>query len=105
MSYILLCAASFLLDVCSPLSDGFLNLLTFDVMRSVVFFYIKTPLRVKEAGLEELILTTWWPTYFDKEVRGANEHECLSSEKLRLIFLMMNNRGKTRRQTRAQTSD
>lgn len=45
-------------------------MLTFDVMRSVVFFYIKTPLRVKEAGLEELILTTWWPTHFDKEVRS-----------------------------------
>lgn len=42
---------------------------TFDVLRSVVFFYIKTPLRVKEAGLEELILTTWWPTHFDKEVK------------------------------------
>lgn len=37
----------------------------------MVFFYIKTPLRVKEAGLEELILTTWWPTHFDKEVRGG----------------------------------
>lgn len=34
-----------------------------------MFFYIKTPLRVKEAGLEELIPTTWWPTHFDKEVR------------------------------------
>ena len=44
-------------------------MLTFDVLRSVVFFYIKTPLRVKEAGLEELIPTTWWPTRFDKEVR------------------------------------
>ncbi|KAG7244380.1 hypothetical protein INR49_001777, partial [Caranx melampygus] len=33
----------------------------------IVFFYIKTPLRVKEAGLEELIPTTWWPTHFDKE--------------------------------------
>lgn len=42
---------------------------TFDVLRSVVFFYIKTPLRVKEAGLEELIPTTWWPTHFDKEVK------------------------------------
>lgn len=41
---------------------------TFDMLRSVVFFYIKTPLRVKEAGLEELIPTTWWPTRFDKEV-------------------------------------
>uniref|UniRef100_A0A671W3P9 RING-type E3 ubiquitin transferase n=1 Tax=Sparus aurata TaxID=8175 RepID=A0A671W3P9_SPAAU len=48
-------------------------LFTFDVLRSVVFFYIKTPLRVKEAGLEELILTTWWPTHFDKE--GKDERE------------------------------
>ncbi|XP_039896917.1 E3 ubiquitin-protein ligase RNF123 isoform X1 [Simochromis diagramma] len=45
----------------------------FDVLRSVVFFYIKTPLRVKEAGLEELIPTTWWPTHFDKE--GKDERE------------------------------
>ncbi|XP_023264014.1 E3 ubiquitin-protein ligase RNF123 [Seriola lalandi dorsalis] len=44
-----------------------LNNVLFDVLRSVVFFYIKTPLRVKEAGLEELIPTTWWPTHFDKE--------------------------------------
>uniref|UniRef100_A0A3B4V267 RING-type E3 ubiquitin transferase n=1 Tax=Seriola dumerili TaxID=41447 RepID=A0A3B4V267_SERDU len=48
-------------------------LFTFDVLRSVVFFYIKTPLRVKEAGLEELIPTTWWPTHFDKE--GKDERE------------------------------
>uniref|UniRef100_A0A7N8Y958 E3 ubiquitin-protein ligase RNF123 n=1 Tax=Mastacembelus armatus TaxID=205130 RepID=A0A7N8Y958_9TELE len=48
-------------------------LVTFDVLRSVVFFYIKTPLRVKEAGLEELIPTTWWPTHFDKE--GKDERE------------------------------
>ena len=47
---------------------------TFDVLRSVVFFYIKTPLRVKEAGLEELIPTTWWPTRFDKEVGGYPEY-------------------------------
>jgi len=45
---------------------------TFDVLRSVVFFYIKTPLRVKEAGLEELIPTTWWPTHFDKEVKHSS---------------------------------
>ncbi|KAF7657682.1 hypothetical protein LDENG_00023520 [Lucifuga dentata] len=38
-----------------------------------VFFYIKTPLRVKEAGLEELIPTTWWPTHFDKE--GKDERD------------------------------
>uniref|UniRef100_A0AAX7T013 RING-type E3 ubiquitin transferase n=1 Tax=Astatotilapia calliptera TaxID=8154 RepID=A0AAX7T013_ASTCA len=50
-----------------------LSNLTFDVLRSVVFFYIKTPLRVKEAGLEELIPTTWWPTHFDKE--GKDERE------------------------------
>lgn len=55
---------------------------TFDVLRSVVFFYIKTPLRVKEAGLEELILTTWWPTHFDKEVRVAM---ALSLQRLRTI--------------------
>uniref|UniRef100_A0A4W6FEZ9 RING-type E3 ubiquitin transferase n=1 Tax=Lates calcarifer TaxID=8187 RepID=A0A4W6FEZ9_LATCA len=49
------------------------NSFTFDVLRSVVFFYIKTPLRVKEAGLEELIPTTWWPTHFDKE--GKDERD------------------------------
>uniref|UniRef100_A0A8C8A1U4 Ring finger protein 123 n=1 Tax=Oryzias sinensis TaxID=183150 RepID=A0A8C8A1U4_9TELE len=35
--------------------------------------YPLTPLRVKEAGLEELIPTTWWPTHFDKE--GKDERE------------------------------
>ncbi|XP_041080554.1 E3 ubiquitin-protein ligase RNF123 isoform X1 [Polyodon spathula] len=45
----------------------------FDVLRSVVFFYIKTPLQVKEAGLEELIPTTWWPSHFDKEGRDERE--------------------------------
>ena len=64
------CAASCCVCV-SGRDVTLLNTLTFDVMRSVVFFYIKTPLRVKEAGLEELILTTWWPTHFDKEVRAA----------------------------------
>lgn len=34
---------------------------SFDVLRSAVFFYIKSPLRVEEAGLQELIPTTWWP--------------------------------------------
>ncbi|KAM4741401.1 E3 ubiquitin-protein ligase RNF123 isoform 3-T6 [Anableps anableps] len=59
-----------------------LNNVLFDVLRSVVFFYIKTPLRVKEAGLEELIPTTWWPTHFDKEceldllvLQGKDERE------------------------------
>lgn len=56
----------------------------FDVLRSVVFFYIKTPLRVKEAGLEELIPTTWWPTRFDKEGRDELEQrEESSDERLR----------------------
>uniref|UniRef100_A0A3Q3B2A6 Ring finger protein 123 n=1 Tax=Kryptolebias marmoratus TaxID=37003 RepID=A0A3Q3B2A6_KRYMA len=57
------------------LTDG-----TFDVLRSVVFFYIKTPLRVKEAGLEELIPTTWWPTHFDKEGKDEREPKDESSD-------------------------
>nr|XP_023667118.1 E3 ubiquitin-protein ligase RNF123 [Paramormyrops kingsleyae] len=56
----------------------------FDVLRSVVFFYIKTPLRVKEAGLEELIPTTWWPTRFDKEGKDERElREESAEERLR----------------------
>ncbi|KAL2091632.1 hypothetical protein ACEWY4_013895 [Coilia grayii] len=56
----------------------------FDMLRSVVFFYIKTPLRVKEAGLEELIPTTWWPTCFDKEGRDDPElREESADERLR----------------------
>uniref|UniRef100_A0A4W3GGF2 RING-type E3 ubiquitin transferase n=1 Tax=Callorhinchus milii TaxID=7868 RepID=A0A4W3GGF2_CALMI len=54
---------------------------TFDVLRSVVFFFIKTPLRVEEAGLEELIPTTWWPTRFDKE--GKETREESAEERLR----------------------
>uniref|UniRef100_A0A9J7X1D4 E3 ubiquitin-protein ligase RNF123 n=1 Tax=Cyprinus carpio carpio TaxID=630221 RepID=A0A9J7X1D4_CYPCA len=58
--------------------------ITFDVLRSVVFFYIKTPLRVKEAGLEELIPTTWWPTRFDKEGKDERDtREETSEERLR----------------------
>uniref|UniRef100_V9K7B4 E3 ubiquitin-protein ligase RNF123 n=1 Tax=Callorhinchus milii TaxID=7868 RepID=V9K7B4_CALMI len=53
----------------------------FDVLRSVVFFFIKTPLRVEEAGLEELIPTTWWPTRFDKE--GKETREESAEERLR----------------------
>ncbi|KAG1933680.1 E3 ubiquitin-protein ligase RKP [Pimephales promelas] len=57
---------------------------TFDVLRSVVFFYIKTPLRVKEAGLEELIPTTWWPTRFDKEGKDERDtREETADERLR----------------------
>uniref|UniRef100_A0AAY4AYN7 B30.2/SPRY domain-containing protein n=1 Tax=Denticeps clupeoides TaxID=299321 RepID=A0AAY4AYN7_9TELE len=60
------------------------NYVTFDVLRSVVFFYIKTPLRVKEAGLEELIPTTWWPTQFDKEGKDErNTREESADERLR----------------------
>ncbi|XP_051977276.1 E3 ubiquitin-protein ligase RNF123-like [Xyrauchen texanus] len=56
----------------------------FDVLRSVVFFYIKTPLRVKEAGLEELIPTTWWPTCFDKEGKDERDtREETADERLR----------------------
>ncbi|XP_077582387.1 E3 ubiquitin-protein ligase RNF123 isoform X2 [Stigmatopora nigra] len=56
----------------------------FDVLRSVVFFYIKTPLRVKEAGLEELIPTTWWPAHSDKEGRDEREaKDETSDERLR----------------------
>uniref|UniRef100_A0A670HXP9 B30.2/SPRY domain-containing protein n=1 Tax=Podarcis muralis TaxID=64176 RepID=A0A670HXP9_PODMU len=45
----------------------------FDVLRSVVFFYIKSPLRVEEAGLQELIPTTWWPNCFNKEGKESKE--------------------------------
>ncbi|XP_059399028.1 E3 ubiquitin-protein ligase RNF123-like [Carassius carassius] len=56
----------------------------FDVLRSVVFFYIKTPLRVNEAGLDELIPTTWWPTRFDKEGKDEREtREETAEERLR----------------------
>ncbi|KAM6927882.1 LOW QUALITY PROTEIN: E3 ubiquitin-protein ligase RNF123 [Xenentodon cancila] len=93
---------------------------TFDVLRSVVFFYIKTPLRVKEAGLEELIPTTWWPTHFDKEGkdereprdetaderlrRRAYERGCLRLKKrievvedlqVQILRLLLNNKDKT----------
>lgn len=43
---------------------------SFDVLRSAVFFYIKCPLRVEEAGLQELIPTTWWPHRSSREVGG-----------------------------------
>lgn len=46
------------------------------MLRSVVFFYIKSPLRVEEAGLQELIPTTWWPNRFTKEVsKGTSAKE------------------------------
>ncbi|NXA00742.1 RN123 ligase, partial [Nesospiza acunhae] len=52
----------------------------FDVLRSVVFFYIKSPLRVEEAGLQELIPTTWWPNRFTKEGRESKEVKEESAE-------------------------
>lgn len=45
-----------------------LTVTSFDMLRSVVFFYIKSPLRVEEAGLQELIPTTWWPHRSSREV-------------------------------------
>lgn len=60
-----------LLRVCRvPLGKQSLALTpaSFDVLRSVVFFYIKSPLRVEEAGLQELIPTTWWPHRSSREV-------------------------------------
>ncbi|XP_053932258.1 E3 ubiquitin-protein ligase RNF123 isoform X1 [Cuculus canorus] len=52
----------------------------FDVLRSVVFFYIKSPLRVEEAGLQELIPTTWWPNRFTKEGKEGKEVKEESAE-------------------------
>ncbi|MEQ2258301.1 hypothetical protein XENORESO_015250, partial [Xenotaenia resolanae] len=51
-----------------------------DITIVLVFFYIKTPLRVKEAGLEELIPTTWWPTHFDKEGKDERDPKDESSD-------------------------
>nr|XP_060621707.1 E3 ubiquitin-protein ligase RNF123 isoform X3 [Anolis sagrei ordinatus] len=57
-----------------------LNNVLFDVLRSVVFFYIKSPLRVEEAGLQELIPTTWWPNRFNKEGKETKEIKEESAE-------------------------
>ncbi|XP_074054057.1 E3 ubiquitin-protein ligase RNF123 isoform X2 [Macrotis lagotis] len=57
-----------------------LNNVLFDVLRSVVFFYIKSPLRVEEAGLQELIPTTWWPNRFSKEGKETKEVKEESAE-------------------------
>ncbi|XP_055269818.1 E3 ubiquitin-protein ligase RNF123 isoform X3 [Moschus berezovskii] len=54
----------------------------FDVLRSVVFFYIKSPLRVEEAGLQELIPTTWWPHRSPREGKEEVREET-SEERLR----------------------
>ncbi|XP_023403479.2 E3 ubiquitin-protein ligase RNF123 isoform X5 [Loxodonta africana] len=56
----------------------------FDVLRSVVFFYIKSPLRVEEAGLQELIPTTWWPHRSSREGKESKEvREETAEERLR----------------------
>ncbi|XP_021570761.1 E3 ubiquitin-protein ligase RNF123 isoform X4 [Carlito syrichta] len=56
----------------------------FDVLRSVVFFYIKSPLRVEEAGLQELIPTTWWPHRSSREGKESKEvKEETAEERLR----------------------
>ncbi|KAM9326176.1 E3 ubiquitin-protein ligase RNF123 [Gastrophryne carolinensis] len=52
----------------------------FDVLRSVVFFFIKSPLRVEEAGLQELIPTTWWPNHFNKEGKEIKDPSGESGE-------------------------
>ncbi|XP_040102863.1 E3 ubiquitin-protein ligase RNF123 isoform X2 [Oryx dammah] len=54
----------------------------FDVLRSIVFFYIKSPLRVEEAGLQELIPTTWWPHRSPREGKEEVREET-SEERLR----------------------
>lgn len=55
-----------------------LDIASFDVLRSVIFFYIKSPMRVEEAGLQELIPTTWWPHRSGREV-GGQSRECAST--------------------------
>ncbi|KAJ1069181.1 hypothetical protein K5549_000492 [Capra hircus] len=55
---------------------------SFDVLRSIVFFYIKSPLRVEEAGLQELIPTTWWPHRSPREGKEEVREET-SEERLR----------------------
>nr|XP_020771706.1 E3 ubiquitin-protein ligase RNF123 isoform X1 [Odocoileus virginianus texanus]XP_020771707.1 E3 ubiquitin-protein ligase RNF123 isoform X1 [Odocoileus virginianus texanus]XP_020771710.1 E3 ubiquitin-protein ligase RNF123 isoform X1 [Odocoileus virginianus texanus]XP_020771711.1 E3 ubiquitin-protein ligase RNF123 isoform X1 [Odocoileus virginianus texanus]XP_020771712.1 E3 ubiquitin-protein ligase RNF123 isoform X1 [Odocoileus virginianus texanus]XP_020771713.1 E3 ubiquitin-protein ligase RN len=59
-----------------------LSSVLFDVLRSVVFFYIKSPLRVEEAGLQELIPTTWWPHRSPREGKEEVREET-SEERLR----------------------
>ena len=59
---------------CSGRSSA-LTTTSFDVLRSVVFFYIKSPLRVEEAGLQELIPTTWWPHHSGREVGGGHSKD------------------------------
>uniref|UniRef100_G1PTN3 RING-type E3 ubiquitin transferase n=1 Tax=Myotis lucifugus TaxID=59463 RepID=G1PTN3_MYOLU len=56
----------------------------FDALRSAVFFHIKSPLRVEEAGLQQLIPTTWWPPHPGKEGKDSKEvKEETAEERLR----------------------
>lgn len=73
----------------------------------MVFFYIKTPLRVKEAGLEELIPTTWWPTHFDKEVRGAasGPGNQLDRTGLTRLVVLCVSQGKDEREPKDESAD
>uniref|UniRef100_A0A9J8DCW9 E3 ubiquitin-protein ligase RNF123 n=1 Tax=Cyprinus carpio carpio TaxID=630221 RepID=A0A9J8DCW9_CYPCA len=80
--------------------------ITFDVLRSVVFFYIKTPLRVKEAGLEENIWKhedTREETSEERLRRRAYERGCHRLKKrievveelqVQILRLMLNNKDK-----------
>ncbi|XP_017509576.2 E3 ubiquitin-protein ligase RNF123 isoform X3 [Manis javanica] len=58
----------------------------FDVLRSVVFFYIKSPLRVEEAGLQELIPTTWWPHRSGREGTDGEEAEAPEERQRRRAY-------------------
>ncbi|XP_057343518.1 E3 ubiquitin-protein ligase RNF123 isoform X3 [Manis pentadactyla] len=58
----------------------------FDVLRSVVFFYIKSPLRVEEAGLQELIPTTWWPHRSSREGTDGEEAEAPEERQRRRAY-------------------
>lgn len=61
-----------------------LSSVLFDALRSAVFFHIKSPLRVEEAGLQELIPTTWWPQRPSKEGKDSPEvPEETAEERLR----------------------
>nr|XP_032822269.1 E3 ubiquitin-protein ligase RNF123 isoform X1 [Petromyzon marinus]XP_032822271.1 E3 ubiquitin-protein ligase RNF123 isoform X2 [Petromyzon marinus] len=53
----------------------------FDVMRFVVFCNVKTPLRVEEAGLDETIPITWWPTNLQQQQQGREEAEESAEER------------------------
>lgn len=63
-----------------------LTSVSFDVLRSAVFFYIKSPLRVEEAGLQELIPTTWWP-HSGREVGGPHPGSLSPHTQQRGLFL------------------